>query len=133
MPARHARFVQQVGRVNSHTYRGRVSSSWLERTTLEARVHEYLVSYRSAACARRLGSSLLGLVRDPRTPVGHKLFLAGLLALILSPINWIPSFIPILGQMEDLALLALALRLFLKRVPAELKHEHEAALGMPGA
>jgi uncharacterized membrane protein YkvA (DUF1232 family) len=70
------------------------------------------------------------LVRDPRTPLAHKLFLAAALALIVSPINWLPSFIPILGQMEDLALLALALNLFLKRVPAELRREHEAALGM---
>jgi uncharacterized membrane protein YkvA (DUF1232 family) len=73
------------------------------------------------------------LMRDPRTPVGHKLLLVGLLALILSPINWIPSFIPILGQMEDLALVALALNLFLKRVPPELRREHEIGLGMPGA
>lgn len=93
------------------------------------------ILFRIGALRALVGSARLSwrLVRDPRTPVGHKLFLAGLLALILSPINWIPSFIPILGQMEDLALLALALRLFLKRVPAELKHEHEAALGMPGA
>jgi uncharacterized membrane protein YkvA (DUF1232 family) len=70
------------------------------------------------------------LVRDPRTPVAHKLFLATAVALILSPINWVPSFIPVLGQMEDLVLLTLALNLFLKRVPAELRVEHEAALGM---
>ncbi len=73
------------------------------------------------------------LLRDPRTPVGHKLFLGAALALIVSPINWVPSFIPILGQMEDLALLALALNLFLKRVPPELRHEHEGALGLRGA
>jgi len=55
--------------------------------------------------------------------------LIGALALIVSPINWIPNFIPVLGQMEDLALFGLALNLFLKRVPPELKMEHEAALG----
>jgi len=70
------------------------------------------------------------LLRDPRTAVGHKLFLVAAVALILSPINWIPSFVPILGQLEDLALLALALNLFLRRVPAGLRLEHEAALGM---
>jgi uncharacterized membrane protein YkvA (DUF1232 family) len=69
------------------------------------------------------------LVRDPRTPLAHKLFLAAAVALIISPINWLPSAIPILGQMEDLTLLALALNLFLKRVPAGLRREHEAALG----
>ena len=54
--------------------------------------------------------------------------LAGAVLLIVSPINWIPNFIPVLGQMEDLALLALALNLFLKRVPADLRAEHEADL-----
>jgi len=70
------------------------------------------------------------LVRDPRTPLAHKLFLAAAIALIVSPINWIPSFIPILGQIEDVALATLALNLFLKRVPAGLRQEHEAALGI---
>jgi len=70
------------------------------------------------------------LVRDPRTPLVHKLFLAAAVALIVSPINWLPSAIPIVGQMEDLALLALALNVFLKRVPAGLRREHEAALGL---
>jgi uncharacterized membrane protein YkvA (DUF1232 family) len=92
------------------------------------------VLFRIGALRELLKSAHLSwlLVRDPRTPVGHKLFLAGALALIVSPINWIPSFIPILGQMEDLALLALALHLFLKRVPPELRHEHEVALGWRG-
>ena len=69
------------------------------------------------------------LVRDPRTPMADKLFLFGAIALIVSPINWIPNFIPVLGQMEDLALLTLAVNLFLKRVPDYLRLEHEAALG----
>jgi uncharacterized membrane protein YkvA (DUF1232 family) len=69
------------------------------------------------------------LVRDPRTPVGWKLFLAGAVVLIVSPINWIPNFIPVLGQMEDLALFALALNLFLRGVPPDLRREHAAALG----
>ncbi len=70
------------------------------------------------------------LVRDPRTPVVDKVFLGVAIALILSPINWIPSFIPILGQLEDLALVMLALNLFLRHVPAQLREEHEAALSM---
>jgi uncharacterized membrane protein YkvA (DUF1232 family) len=69
-----------------------------------------------------------GLVRDPRTPVADKLLLGLAIALIASPINWVPSFIPILGQLEDLALLMLALNLFLWHVPAHLRQEHEATL-----
>jgi uncharacterized membrane protein YkvA (DUF1232 family) len=69
------------------------------------------------------------VVRDPRTPFGLKVLLAGAIVLIVSPINWIPNFVPVLGQLEDMALLALALNAFLKAVPPHIRAEHEAALG----
>jgi uncharacterized membrane protein YkvA (DUF1232 family) len=90
------------------------------------------ILFRLGALRALFGTSRLSwrLVRDPRTPLANKLFLGVAIALILSPINWIPSFIPILGQIEDLALVTLALNLFLRRVPAQLRQEHEAALSM---
>jgi uncharacterized membrane protein YkvA (DUF1232 family) len=69
------------------------------------------------------------LFLDRRTPLPAKVLLCGSVILIASPINWIPNFIPVLGQMEDLALLALALNMFLKVVPTDLRTEHEAELG----
>ena len=62
--------------------------------------------------------------------MADKLLLFGAIALIVSPINWIPNLVPILGQMEDLALLTLAVNLFLKRVPEDLRLEHQSALGL---
>jgi uncharacterized membrane protein YkvA (DUF1232 family) len=97
------------------------------RIELIMRVLLRIGMFRSLWRSARLSWRLL---RDPRTPLRLKLMLAGAVALILSPINWIPNFIPVLGQMEDLALFALALNLFLKRVPPELRAEHEAALGL---
>ena len=81
--------------------------------------------FRSLLRSGRLSWRLL---KDSRTPLGLKLLLGGAVLLIISPTNWIPNFIPVLGQMEDLALLALALNLFLRWVPANLRAEHEAAL-----
>ena len=78
----------------------------------------------------RTGRLSWRLMRDPRTPLGLKLFLSGAVMLIVSPINWIPNFIPVLGQLEDLALLALALNVFISRVPADIRKEHEAAIGV---
>lgn len=69
------------------------------------------------------------IASDSRTPLRFKLVLACAILLIVSPINWIPSFVPILGQLEDVALLALALSVFLKAVPSHIRAEHEAALG----
>jgi uncharacterized membrane protein YkvA (DUF1232 family) len=63
---------------------------------------------------------------DPRTPRLPKLLLSVALLLIVSPINWIPSSIPVLGQLEDLALLALAVNGFIRGVPADLRAQHAA-------
>lgn len=91
-----------------------------------------LLRIRTIQSLLRAGRLTWRLARDRRTPLRPKLLLGGMLLLIVSPINWIPSFIPVLGQLEDLALLAFALNVFLKRVPADLLAEHEAALGYAG-
>ena len=53
---------------------------------------------------------LWGLVRDPRVAMLDKLLVAGALAYIISPIDYIPDFIPFLGEVDDLFLLVLAIR-----------------------
>src|SRR5438309_1947672 len=68
------------------------------------------------------------LFRDPRTPLRSKLILIGTVLLVISPINWIPNLIPVLGQLEDIALLSLGMEMFLRSVPGGLRAEHEARL-----
>ncbi len=43
-------------------------------------------------------------VRDPRTPLLAKLLLVFLLAYVISPIDLIPDFIPVLGLLDDMIL-----------------------------
>jgi len=50
------------------------------------------------------------LVTDPRVLRRHKVLLALTLGYLLSPIDLVPDFIPVLGQMDDLIVVALALR-----------------------
>ena len=69
------------------------------------------------------------LFRDRRTPLGSKLILVACVLFVISPINWLPNLVPVLGQLEDVALLSLGLELFLRSVPPWLRAEHEAALG----
>ena len=53
-------------------------------------------------------------------------------AYILSPVDLAPDFIPVLGQLDDLALVALATRLFIQMAPAPVVAEHQAILtGQP--
>ena len=75
---------------------------------------------RLRALRALLNSFQLGwrLLRDPRTPALPKILFGLALLLIVSPINWIPSSIPVLGQLEDLALLAFAVNQFIDAAPA---------------
>ena len=60
------------------------------------------------------------LRRDPRVPRSAKLAVgfAGLWAL--SPIDLIPEFLPVIGPLDDVIVVALALRYAARRVPREV-------------
>jgi uncharacterized membrane protein YkvA (DUF1232 family) len=63
------------------------------------------------------------LLRDPRTPRTAKLVAALVVAYALSPIDLIPDFIPVLGQLDDLLLLPLGVALAVRLVPPALWQE----------
>ena len=56
------------------------------------------------------------LLADPVTPLGVRVALAGLLVWILSPIDLIPEFVPVLGPLDDLVVAVLVLRYVARRV-----------------
>jgi uncharacterized membrane protein YkvA (DUF1232 family) len=57
------------------------------------------------------------LLRDPRLPRRNKVLLALLLPYLASPIDLIPDFIPVAGQLDDAVLVLLVLRSFVRRRP----------------
>jgi len=57
-----------------------------------------------------IGRLLARLMRDPRVPWHGKAVAAGAAAYALSPIDLIPDFVPILGTLDDVYLVARALR-----------------------
>lgn len=65
-----------------------------------------------------------GLVRDPRVPVGSKLLVGGALVWVLSPIDLVPEFIPLLGPLDDVIVVGLVLRHLIKRAGVEVVQEH---------
>jgi uncharacterized membrane protein YkvA (DUF1232 family) len=69
------------------------------------------------------------LLIDPRVPVSRKLIPVFVLFYIVSPLDLIPGFIPILGQLDDLALLLLGIRLFIQVSPPEVVDELRRKLG----
>lgn len=60
-------------------------------------------------------------LRHPRTPAWFKVGLAGLALYLLSPVDFIPDLVPVLGVADDLVLVPLALRWLLGRLPASLR------------
>jgi len=69
------------------------------------------------------------LLRDPRVPEPLKLLVpAAALIYILWPMDIFPDLVPVFGQMDDVAVVILALNLFERLVPASLLEEHMAAL-----
>ncbi|GIX26984.1 MAG: hypothetical protein KatS3mg123_0865 [Burkholderiales bacterium] len=61
--------------------------------------------------------------RHPRTPWYAKLFVGLIVAYALSPIDLIPDFVPVLGYLDDVVLLPLAILLALRMVPADVLAE----------
>jgi uncharacterized membrane protein YkvA (DUF1232 family) len=53
---------------------------------------------------------LWGLLSDSRVAIVDKLLVAGAIAYIVTPIDFIPDFIPFLGEVDDVYLLVLSLR-----------------------
>jgi uncharacterized membrane protein YkvA (DUF1232 family) len=64
--------------------------------------------------------------RHPRTPWYAKALALVIAAYALSPIDLIPDFIPILGFLDDVILLPLAIAGVLKLVPADVMSESRA-------
>ncbi len=65
--------------------------------------------------------------RDPRTPWYAKAVAIGVVAYALSPIDLIPDFIPVLGQLDELVILPAGIWLVVRLIPPDVMNEHRAA------
>ena len=63
------------------------------------------------------------LRRDPRVPRRAKLAIVVAGLWVVSPIDLIPEFIPVIGPLDDVVVVALALRYAGRRVPREVLRE----------
>ena len=63
------------------------------------------------------------LRRDPRVPRSAKLAVAFAALWVLSPIDLIPEFLPVIGPLDDVVVVALALRFAARRIPREALEE----------
>lgn len=92
------------------------------------------VLWRTRPDQTRLGESLRllpDLVRllrrmaaDPQTSRGVRIGLVLLLAYLVSPIDLIPDFVPVLGYADDAIIVAIALRWVTRRAGVEALERH---------
>jgi uncharacterized membrane protein YkvA (DUF1232 family) len=90
-------------------------SSWLTKPAL---LRTLLVQLRVA----------LRLMRDPGVPVLTRAVPVLAALYLIFPVDFIPDILPVLGQLDDLGVIALALELFLRLSPPRAKAFHETAL-----
>ena len=71
-----------------------------------------------------LAKLLTRLARDPRVPPRSKTFAGFMAAYLVSPIDLVPDFIPILGRVDDIVLVAFALNHLIHTAGHEVVREH---------
>jgi uncharacterized membrane protein YkvA (DUF1232 family) len=70
----------------------------------------------------------LRLVREPAVPPYLKAVPFAALAYVLSPLDFLPDFLPIVGQLDDLGIVILGLKVFLRLCPADAVAFHREAI-----
>jgi uncharacterized membrane protein YkvA (DUF1232 family) len=73
---------------------------------------------------------MLALVADERTPAARKALLAGAAGYLLLGRDIVPDQVPLLGGLDDLVVVVLAVDLFMDGVPDELLAEKLRDLGI---
>ncbi len=77
---------------------------------------------------REIKSNVFLLYRglgDPRIPLHVKILAFFIIAYIISPIDIIPDFIPILGLLDEVILVPIFLSFTVRLIPIEIRHEYE--------
>lgn len=68
------------------------------------------------------------LVSDPRVSLRSKLVPLGVLGYLILPVDLLPDVFLVLGQIDDLVVILLGLRLFIRLCPPEVVQEHVKAV-----
>ena len=83
-----------------------------------------LAARRLVTAVPDLLALLKGLLRDPRVPRRSKFWVGFAFVWVLSPIDLIPEFLPVIGPLDDIVVVVLVLRHLLKTTPPGVLAEH---------
>jgi uncharacterized membrane protein YkvA (DUF1232 family) len=97
------------------------------------RILNYLAFLPLASRVPEYGRLVLALLRDPRVPVGRKAILAVAAGYVAAPFDLVPDDVPIVGALDDVVVLLLAVELFLDGLPRDVLEETLEALEIDAA
>ncbi len=69
-------------------------------------------------------------LRHPESPPWLKLGVAGLVLYLVSPIDLIPDVIPVIGLVDDLVIIPLAIGFLLRQLPAHVRADARRRAGL---
>jgi uncharacterized membrane protein YkvA (DUF1232 family) len=110
---------------HNKNYTPKVGQRWptddISGVLTEAKEMALVAKVKSKAAKLKREITALYLVyHDPRTPWYAKVFIAGVVAYALSPIDLIPDPVPVLGYLDDLILLPMGVYFALKLIPGQV-------------
>ncbi len=77
------------------------------------------------------GQLVWRLLQDDRVPTPLKVAIPlGVAVYFIMPFDFIPDFIPLLGQLDDIGVVLLGMTLLINMAPRDVVNEHRATLGM---
>ncbi len=85
-----------------------------------------------AAGLRREWAVLREALADPEMPALPRIVAGIALAYALSPIDLIPDFIPVLGQLDDILIVPALVALSLRLIPKEILERAREKVANPG-
>jgi uncharacterized membrane protein YkvA (DUF1232 family) len=83
-----------------------------------------------ASRAPTYGRLIWALIRDERTPLARKALLAGALGYLLLGRDLVPDDLPVIGGLDDLIVVVLAVDLFIDGIPPAVLDEKLVELGI---
>jgi len=70
----------------------------------------------------------LRLLREPCVPLLFKLIPVAAAAYVISPLDFVPDVLPIIGQLDDLGIVFIALEAFIRVAPVDAVDFHRSAV-----
>jgi uncharacterized membrane protein YkvA (DUF1232 family) len=103
---------------------GIVVAVWIVALAALFLVGRKLAARRLLTLVPNLVALFRGLLGDERVPLGAKLLLGGGIAWIVSPIDLVPEFIPVLGPLDDAVVGALVIRYVVRKAGPDVVADH---------